>query len=357
MRRLDRPLSVAELALAIGASIDGQAQVQQHELYALATLGSAGPQDASFLSDGRYQQAASTTRAAAVIVRAAQRAALPEGCIALVCEEPYRAFATAAQLFEQRLHDQDRSGAPAGRIDPGAHVATGAQLAPTVTVAPGAVIEAGASLDDGAYVGPGAVIGARASVGARTRILANAVVYHDIVIGSDCVIHANSVVGSDGFGYARHGEGWARIPQLGSVIIGDRVEIGSNTSIDRGALDDTRIDSDCIIDNLVQIAHNVHIGAGSALAGCAGVAGSARIGRRCLIGGGAGVLGHLELADDVVVSPMSLVTRSLREAGFYSGSFPLMKNQQWERAAAVLRQLPDLRARLRHLEKLVKEVQ
>ncbi len=353
MRSLARPLALSVIARTIGATISPEAG--NRDVIALATLANAGPDDLSFLSDARYRADAADSHAAAVIVAPDQVDALRPGCIALISESPYLALARAAQEFESRLLEQDANGQSGATIDPSANIAADVRLGESVTIEPGVVVAAGAHIGSHCHVGAGVVIGARARIGVHTRLYPNVVIYQDVVIGERCIVHANTVLGSDGFGFARQADGWAKIPQLGSVRIGDRVEIGSNSSVDRGALDDTVIEDDCIIDNLVQIAHNVHVGAGSALAGCVGIAGSARLGRRCLIGGGAGILGHLTLADDVVVSPMSLVTRDLRQPGFYSGSFPLMKNDQWERAAAVLRHLPDLRARLRHLEKLSRE--
>jgi UDP-3-O-[3-hydroxymyristoyl] glucosamine N-acyltransferase len=180
-------------------------------------------------------------------------------------------------------------------------------------------------------------------------------VLEDCSIGARGIVHSGTVIGSDGFGFAREDGRWSKIPQLGAVVIGDDVEIGANCTIDRGALDDTVIGDGCKLDNLIQIAHNVRIGEHTALAGCVGVAGSAVIGARCMIGGSAGILGHLEICDDVVISAMSLVTRSIDRPGFYSGVFPLMPNADWERSAATLRQLPALRARLRALERLERE--
>ncbi len=317
----------------------------------LAPLGSAVGGDLSFFNDPRYAPQLAGTRASAVIVREQDAGRLPAGCVALVVDDPYLGFAAAAGLVQAR---REPAVAATG-VHPAAHVAPTAKLGRNVVVAAGAVISAGASVGEGVAIGPGCFVGERVVLGAGSRLVANVCVYADCQLGEQVLIHAGTVIGADGFGFAREGEGWRKIPQLGSVTIGDRVEIGANCTIDRGALEDTRVEDDCIIDNLVQVAHNVRIGAGSALAGCVGVAGSATIGRRCLIGGGAGVLGHLELADDVVVSPMSLVTRSIRQPGFYSGSFPLMDNSRWERAGAVLRQLPDMRARLRALEKLTRK--
>lgn len=346
MRALDPPIALVEIARAVGAPLDGR---RQHvAIRRLAPLDSAKDGDLGFLNDPRYLPKLDRTRAAAVILRAEHVARLPAGCSGLVVDDPYAAYAVVASLMDQRMRpDSDPPGVhPTAVVDPGAHLGAG------VRIGPNAVVGAGSRLEDDVHVGPGCVIGGHCVVGARTRLVAGVTVYDGCTLGRDGLVHAGTVIGADGFGFARDGGGWRKIAQLGAVVIGDRVEIGANCAIDRGALDDTTIGDDCILDNLIQVAHNVRIGDGSALAGCVGVAGSAVIGRRCLIGGGAGILGHLELADEVVVSPMSLVTRSIRHAGFYSGSFPLMENAQWERAAATLRHLPDLRSRLRALEKM-----
>ena len=198
------------------------------------------------------------------------------------------------------------------------------------------------------------MLGAGASVGARTRLHANVTLGDDCSVGEDSLIHSGAVIGADGFGFApKKGGGWTKIPQLGAVVIGNRVEIGACTCIDRGALDDTVIEDGCKIDNLVQIAHNVRIGADTAIAACAGIAGSAVIGKRVQIGGASGIFGHISICDDAVVSTMTLISKSITKPAFYSGIFPSMENADWERAAAVVRQLPDMRRRLRRLEQQV----
>jgi UDP-3-O-[3-hydroxymyristoyl] glucosamine N-acyltransferase len=206
-------------------------------------------------------------------------------------------------------------------------------------------------LGEQVVLGPGCVVGAGSSIGNHSRLFAHVCVYERSVIGRRAIIHAGAVIGADGFGMAREGEGWRKIPQVGRVIIGDDVEIGANTTIDRGALDDTVIEDGVKLDNQIQVAHNVRIGAHSALAGCVGIAGSARIGRRCTIGGGAIVLGHLEIADDVHISAASVVTRSIRQAGEYAGLYPLQPKGEWARSAVLLRNLEKLEHRLEALER------
>ncbi len=350
MRRLERPVSLAQIAELVGARVNQGAP--EIGLDRLASLESAQPGDLSFLSDARYGALAAASRASAVLVTEALAVNLAPTAQPLVVTDPYLAFAKAARWFESRITaDRGHPGAihAAATVEPGAIVGAG------VSIGARAVIEAGAEIGEGCQIGAGVVVGAGSSIGPGARIAANVTIYSDCVIGRAAIVHSGTVIGSDGFGFAREGARWVKIPQLGRVVVGDDVEIGANCAIDRGALDDTVIGDGCKLDNLIQIAHNVRIGAHSALAGCVGVAGSARIGKRCMIGGGAGILGHLEICDDVVISAMSLVTRSISKPGFYTGVFPLLENRDWERSGVLVRQLPQMRQRLRELERLIKE--
>ncbi|HQD82702.1 MAG TPA: UDP-3-O-(3-hydroxymyristoyl)glucosamine N-acyltransferase [Quisquiliibacterium sp.] len=342
-RSLAAAVSVAELVRRFGGEVSGAAD---RGIRGLATLHSAGPSDLSFLSAAKYRAEAAVTHAGAVVVAAAQADVLPPGCVRIVVGDPYAHFAAIARWFAEQVSP---AVAPAG-VHASACVAPGASLGDGVRIAAHCVIDDGARIGDGAVLGAGCVIGPGAVIGAGTVLAPNVTVYHDCSVGARGIVHAGTVIGADGFGFAREQGRWAKIPQLGAVRIGDDVEIGANCTIDRGALDDTVIGDGCKIDNLVQIAHNVRIGEHTALAGCVGVAGSAVIGRRCMIGGSAGILGHLEICDDVVISAMSLVTRSITTPGFYSGVYPLMPNADWERSAAVVRQLPALRRRIRQLD-------
>ncbi len=344
MRPLAEPVGLAELARLVDGRIDGPAEGLRIER--LASLASAGPADISFLSDARHGAQAGASRAGAVLVAEGLRHLLAPNAVAVVVEDAYRAFAVIAEWFERRLAGPPE---PPG-IHPSAIVAPDAQIGPDVAIGPYAVIGARARIGAGARLASHVSIGADALVGERTRLAQGVTLADGCEIGSDGLVHPGTVIGADGFGFARESDGWRKIPQLGRVLVGDRVEIGANCTIDRGALDDTVIGDGCKLDNQIQVAHNVRIGRDTAIAGCVGIAGSAVIGERCMIGGGAGILGHLSICDDVVVSAMALVTRSIRRPGFYSGTFPLMENAQWERAAATLRHLPDLRARLRKLE-------
>ncbi len=344
-RPLPREISLGELIERFGGELAGGQPGQT--VRRLASLAAARQGDLGFLSAARHRAEAAGTGASAVIVTPGLADALPAGTARILVPDPYAHFAAVARWFAQMLEPPP----PSPPIHPSASIDPSASIAANVSIGAHAVIEAGAQVGEGASIGAGCFVGREVRVGAGTRLHPGVSVYHDCIVGARCIVHAGSVIGSDGFGFAREAGRWAKIPQLGAVVIGDEVEIGSNCSIDRGALEDTVIGDGCKLDNLIQIGHNVVIGEHTALAGCVGVAGSARIGRRCMIGGSAGILGHLEICDDVVISAMSLVTRSIRQPGFYSGVFPLMDNAGWEKAAATLRQLPGLRTRLRRLER------
>ena len=303
------------------------------EIARLAPLHSAGPDALSFLSHARYQSQLAACQAGAIILSPALRAlAGQRACI--LADDPYLYFSRLTRLWRAQ-HPLPL----AARIHPSAVIDPSAQVAEDATIGPLCVIEAGAE------------------IGPRTRLHARVTVGHGCRIGADGIVHSGVVIGADGFGFAPHQGHWEKIEQLGAVRIGDGVEIGANTCIDRGALEDTVIEDGVKLDNLIQIGHNVRIGAHSALAGCVGVAGSAKIGAHCTIGGGAVVLGHLELADGVHISAASVVTRSVLQPGHYTGMFPLDENSQWEKNAASLKQLARLRERLRQLEQQVQSLQ
>lgn len=307
----------------------------------VATLADAGEADLAFLANPRYRAQLATSGAGAVVLASADADSCTADC--LVAADPYLAFARIAALFERR---------PA--VEPGihalAHVAAGARIGAGASVGPFCSIAEGAVVGEGAVLGPHCIIGPRCTVGAQSRLVARVTLVQDVRLGKRVLVHAGAVLGADGFGLAFDRAAaephWEKVPQLGGVVVGDDCEIGANTTIDRGALGDTVLEHDVRLDNQIQIAHNVHIGAHSALAGCAAVAGSARIGRYCLIGGGAGILGHLSLADRVTVTAMSLVTHSLREAGEYSSGTPIQPNRQWRRNAARFRHLDELARRI-----------
>ena len=312
-------------------------------------LDAAGPASISFLSNPRYAQQLNSTRAGCVIAAPAHREALARLPSASVGADPYLAFARLTHWWAAQAA---RPAAPG--VHPSAVVHAQARVDPSATVGALAVVGAGVVVGAGAVIGAHAVLEDDAHVGARSRIGARVFIGARCALGERCIVHPGVVVGADGFGFAPNQGRWEKIEQLGAVRIGDDVEIGANTCFDRGALDDTVIGDGVKLDNLIQIGHNVRIGAGTAMAGCVGVAGSARIGARCTFGGGAIVLGHLEIVDEVHVSAATVVTRSILRPGQYSGVFPFDDNASWEKNAATLRQLHGLRERLRALEKSLK---
>ncbi len=311
------------------------------EIRGIATLRHAGPHDLSFLTNSRYRPELAATRAAAVLLANEDRDATSRARI--LCSDPYLAYAQVVALLHPAPVPEPGTH-PSAVVDPEAIIGSGTQLGAFCHVGKGVVI------GRNVIVAPGCIIHANVHIGDQSLLHGNVTIYAGVRIGHRAIIHAGAVLGSDGFGMAREGEGWRKIPQIGGVLIGDDVEIGANTTIDRGALDDTIIEDGVKLDNQIQIAHNVHIGAHSAFAGCVGVAGSARIGRRCTIGGGSVVLGHLEIADDVHIGAAAVVTKSIREPGQYAGLYPLQDKAVWARNAALLRNLDKLERRVRQLE-------
>ena len=335
--------SLAELAKRCGAQVRGDASVRIH---AVATLEHAGLGSIAFLSNPHYRRYLEKTRASAVILAPgdAEHCRVP----ALVVENPYLAYARVASML---------TPAPPARqgTDESACVHPNAHVAATAWIGQGAVIEEAAVIAAGASIGPNCVVMRATQVGEATRLVANVTLAENVRIGKRVLIHPGAVIGADGFGIARDGERWVKVPQLGSVTVGDDVEIGANTTIDRGALEDTLIGDGVKLDNQIQIGHNVRIGEHTAIAGCAAIAGSARIGRRCMIGGAAGIVGHIEIADDVTVTAMTLVSRSIAEPGVYSGSAPMDRATQWRKNTVRFRQLDELARRLNRIEKKLKD--
>jgi UDP-3-O-[3-hydroxymyristoyl] glucosamine N-acyltransferase len=317
-------LSLGQIVERLGGRLHGN---PEQLIEKLSPLDTALPNAFSFLSNPQYQSQLATSKAGCVVVSPAMEAvALARGAC-IVADNPYHYFARLTQLWRQHLPKDD-----------------------TPRVHPSAVIHPSASVHATAKIGPLCVVERGAHIGANTWLKSGITVGEDCQIGERCIIHAGVVIGADGFGFAMFEGRWEKIEQLGAVRIGNDVEIGANTCIDRGALDDTVLEDGVKLDNLVQIGHNVHVGANTAMAGCAGVAGSARIGANCTVGGGAVVLGHLQLADGVHISAASVVMRSIRQPGQYSGVFPIDDNASWEKNAATLRQLHRLRDRIKSLE-------
>jgi UDP-3-O-[3-hydroxymyristoyl] glucosamine N-acyltransferase len=331
--------SIAELAERFGLTASGDGS---RTIDGVGTLAGAGPSQLSFLSNSKYTAQLAATHAGVVVLREENLADCPTA--ALVAADPYVAYAKIAALFE-RL-----PAAPAG-IHPSAVVAASARVSSSASVGPGCVIADRAVIGDGVVLGPHCIVGEDCTVGAQSRLVARVTLVTRVILGQRVLVHPGAVIGSDGFGLAFDKDHWIKLPQLGGVRIGDDCEIGANTTIDRGALDDTVLEEDVRLDNQIQIAHNVHVGAHTAMAGCAAVAGSAKIGRYCMIGGNAGVLGHLELADRVTITAKSLVTHSIREPGEYSSGVPLQDNRQWRKNAARFKHLDEYARRLSALEK------
>jgi UDP-3-O-[3-hydroxymyristoyl] glucosamine N-acyltransferase len=308
----------------------------------VATLAAATSSQIGFLANPRYRAELGSCSAAAVILRSDDADAFA-GPV-LIAKDPYVAFAHVASLFE-------RAPATVPGVHPTSIVATRAQVAAGASIGAFCVIEDDASVEDGAVIGPHCHIGPGCRVGAQSRLVARVTLVAQVTLGKRVLVHPGAVIGADGFGLAFERDHWIKIPQLGGVRIGDDCEIGANTTIDRGALDDTILEDDVRLDNQIQIAHNVRIGAHTAMAGCSAVAGSAIIGRYCLIGGGAGILGHLEIADKVTITSMALVTHSIHEPGEYSSGTPIQDNRQWRRNAARFKHLDELARRVGALEK------
>lgn len=312
----------------------------------IAPLDAADPGCISFLANPKYRAQLQTTQAGCVIVSAAVRDEAAARGAAIVTDDPYLYFARLSQWWAKRVRPR---AAPV--VHPSAVVHATATLGQDVDIGPLAVVEEGAEIGDGVIIGPHTVVGARARIGADTRLSARVTIGFDCMIGERCILHSGVVIGADGFGFAPVQGRWEKIEQLGTVRIGNDVELGANTCVDRGALGDTTLEDGVKLDNLVQIAHNVRVGAHTAMAGCVGVAGSTVFGKHCTVGGGGMILGHLTLADHVHISAGTLISRSIHKPGQYTGIFPSDDNASWEKNAATLRQLHSLRERLRALER------
>lgn len=321
-------LDLAAIVAALGGELHGDASLV---VTGLASLEDATVKQLSFLSHPKYQPQLATSQAGCVIVSPLMKVAAISRGACIVTDQPYLYFAKLTQLWK-RGRDQ-HTGAV---IHPSAVIHDSAVVHPTASIGALCVVERGAR------IGAGTVLKSRVTVG------------EDCVVGERCILHSGVVLGADGFGFAPNEGRWEKIEQLGAVCVGNDVEIGANTCIDRGALQDTVIEDGVKLDNLIQIGHNVRVGKHTAMAGCVGVAGSAVIGAHCTIGGGAIVLGHLAVADNVNISAATVVTRAIRKAGHYTGMFPLDENATWEKNAASLKQLHSLRDRIRALEDQLK---
>ncbi len=335
---------LGEVAEWIGARLIGDPDIR---VDGVSTLGRATPTQICFCSSGRYRDELVETRAGAVIVDEARAPDCPGA--ALVVVNPYHAYATVAQ----RLHPPRR---PPTGIHPTASVADSAHIAPDACVGPHATIGEGVRIASGTVIGAGAIVDEEAMIGPQCRLYAGVFVGAGCLLRRRVIVHAGAVIGADGFGFAPGVDGWRKVPQLGVVRIGSDVEIGANSTIDRGALDDTVIGEGVKIDNLVHIAHNVRIGAHTVLAGATVVAGSVTIGRNCMIGGASAITGHIEIADGVTVMGMTGVTRSIRKSGMYASPIPAHPAAQWRRNAVRFTQLDEMYRRLQDLEKRVEQL-
>lgn len=337
---MSRRYTLAELAEYLEADFAGDPDCP---LSALATLQNAQSGDVSFIANPAYKKFLATTRASAVIISPELASEFSGNC--LLTATPYQAYARLTALFA-------RGSTPLGGRHESAIIGAGCTLAPDAIVGPNAVLGNDVVVGAGAEIGPGVSIGDGCVIGAGCRLAAGVVLYHDVRLGERCILHSGSVLGADGFGFAPQKDGgWLKIHQLGGVVLGNDVEVGAGTTIDRGALDDTVIGDGVKIDNQVQIAHNVRIGKNSAIAGQAGIAGSTTLGQNCTIAGGVGIIGHLTIADNVHVTAMSLVTRSIDRAGSYSSGTPLSTSREWRRNAVRFRQLDGLFNRLKRAER------
>lgn len=331
--------SLAELAARFDCTLQGDPDVRVNHV---ATLASATPDSISFLANAKYRKFLKGTHAGAVVLQREYAEACPVP--ALVSENPYASYARIAQL----LH-------PLPAVEPGIHpsavVSSAASVSPSASVGAQAVIEQGARIAERVHIGPGCIVGRDCEVGDDSRLIAAVTMCAKVFVGRRGIIHPGVVLGSDGFGMAQDGSEWIKVPQLGGLRIGDDVEIGAGTTIDRGAVEDTVIEDGVKLDNQIQIAHNVHIGAHTVIAAKVGVSGSTRIGRRCVIAGKAGFVGHVEICDDVVITARTTVNRSISKPGVYSGELPMDEARRWRKNAARFRQLDQLATRLKRIEK------
>ncbi|HHF3043171.1 MULTISPECIES: UDP-3-O-(3-hydroxymyristoyl)glucosamine N-acyltransferase [Vibrio] len=338
-----KTLTLAELAIITGGELFGDESLVVSRV---APMDKAQEGDVTFLSNPKYAKHLSECQATVVMVKAEHK----EQCVgnALVVSDPYVAFARVVQAM-------DTTPKPADDIAPSAVIAADVKMGENVTIGANAVIETGVELGDNVSVGAGCFIGKNAKLGNNTKLWANVTIYHEVSLGDDCLVQSGTVIGSDGFGYANDKGEWIKIPQLGSVRIGNRVEIGACTTIDRGALEDTIIEDNVILDNQLQIAHNVQIGYGTVMPGGTIVAGSTKIGKYCQIGGASVLNGHITIADGVAITGMGMVMRSIEEKGLYSSGIPLQTNREWRKTATRVHRIDEMNKRLKAVEKQLEQ--
>lgn len=337
-------IKLGQLAEFLGATLRGDSEQQ---ITGLATLQEAGPAQLSFLANPQYRKYLAGSQAAALLLKEADAEGFAGN--ALVVPDPYLAYARLSHLFDPKPK------APAG-IHPSAVIAADAVVDPTASIGPFVVIEAGARIGAQVTLGAHCVIGARSEIGEGGWLAPRVTLYHDVRIGKRVVIQSGAVLGGEGFGFANEKGIWQKIAQIGGVTIGDDVEIGVNTAIDRGALADTVIGNGVKLDNQIQIAHNVQVGDHTAMAACVGISGSTKIGKHCMLAGGVGLVGHIDICDNVFLTGMTMVTHSITEPGAYSSGTAMQPAAEWRKSAARIRQLDDIARRLKQLEKRVGEV-
>ncbi|MCK3658660.1 UDP-3-O-(3-hydroxymyristoyl)glucosamine N-acyltransferase [Pasteurellaceae bacterium Pebbles2] len=336
-----RSYTLKELAEHIGGALRGSADVV---VTGIAPLDKASKSHLTFISNVKYRPYLTLSQAGILVVSEADVEFCAENANLIIVKNPYVAYALLAQYM-------DSTPKAATEISPSAVISDTALLGKNVSVGANAVIEDGAVIGDNAVIGAGCFIGKNAKIGANTQLWANVSIYHNVEIGDSCLIQSGAVIGSDGFGYANERGQWIKIPQTGSVIIGNHVEIGACTCIDRGALDNTVIEDNVIIDNLCQIAHNVHIGTGTAVAGGVIMAGSLKVGRYCQIGGASVINGHMEICDQAIITGMSMVMKPITEKGIYSSGIPAQTNKEWRKTAALTMDIDKMNKRLKAVEK------
>ena len=333
------PVSLGELADRFDCKLVGDSETVVDNV---AGLAHAGPRSLSFLSSSSFKRHLETTKAGVVILRAEHADDCPVAC--LISDNPYATYARIAAVIHPPAH-------PEPGVHPTAVMARSARIAATAHVGANAVIEEGSEIGEYAAIGPGCFVGPNCKVGDRTRLHANVTFVRNVVTGQRCIFHSGSVIGADGFGNALTPEGWVKVPQVGGVRIGDDVEIGSCTTVDCGAIDDTVIENGVRLDNQIQIGHNVHIGEHTAMAASCAIAGSAVIGKRCMFAGMVGMAGHIDVCDDVIVNGKGMVSKSITEPGAYASNFPIEPAREWNRYVARVRRLDRLADRVSKLEK------
>jgi len=338
--------TLSELGQRIDAKVVGDPAMV---ISGLATLQTASEGHLAFLANPAYSRFLASTKAAAVILTEADSKTFLGAC--LVHSNPYLAYAELSMLWSP--FNKPSNAVAATYIDPAASIHDTAVIGAGAHISAGVVVESGVAIADGVRIGPNCCLGRDSVVGANTHLYAGVTLYHGVSIGADCILHSGVVIGSDGFGFAPSAEGWVKIAQLGGVIIEDNVEIGANTTIDRGALDNTVIRKGVILDNQIQVAHNVVIGENTAIAACSAIAGSTTIGKNCIVGGASGIAGHLNIVDGVHITAMTMVIKSLNEPGVYSSGTGVQPNAKWKKSIARLRQLDKMAARLKTLEQRV----